>query len=255
MSTSIGYALRALLLLRERESVRVGELAQELEVAPSTAHRVLATLRAHGFAEQIQRRGGYQPGPMLTEISFAALRGYDLKRIARPHLESVSGRLDATANLCVLEGDQCRFLDSVEATTPLRVASRAGWALPAHCTSGGKALLAALPREQRDRILPEGDLFARTTRSITSRELLEAELAEITERGFSTCWEESEIGISAVAVTVRGPAGVPDAALTVSVPTSLLDPPQLDRYADALHEAARRIERVGAAVPVEMPAE
>jgi DNA-binding IclR family transcriptional regulator len=74
-STSIAHALRALLLFRDCELVRVSQLAAELGVARSTAHRVLATLQAHGFALQARHHGGYRPGPHLIEIGFAALRG------------------------------------------------------------------------------------------------------------------------------------------------------------------------------------
>ncbi|MGH7746887.1 MAG: IclR family transcriptional regulator, partial [Candidatus Dormibacteria bacterium] len=120
-SSSIAYALRALLLFRDRDLVRVSELADELGVARSTAHRVLNTLQAHGFALQARHRGGYRPGPRLMEIGFAALRGLDVRRVARPHLEALSRQLGETVHLLALEGSQCRFLDSVESMATVRV--------------------------------------------------------------------------------------------------------------------------------------
>ncbi|HZU19108.1 MAG TPA: helix-turn-helix domain-containing protein, partial [Candidatus Dormibacteraeota bacterium] len=82
--SSVGHAVRTLLLLRERQTVRVSEVAETLGVARSTAHRVLSTLCQYGFVVQARRRGAYRAGPRLIEVGLAALRGVDVRRVARP---------------------------------------------------------------------------------------------------------------------------------------------------------------------------
>ena len=64
---SVDNALRLLLLLAERESVRVSEVAAELDIAPSTAHRLLSTLRQREFVDQEPDRR-YVKGAALARL-------------------------------------------------------------------------------------------------------------------------------------------------------------------------------------------
>ncbi|HZU17149.1 MAG TPA: IclR family transcriptional regulator, partial [Candidatus Dormibacteraeota bacterium] len=206
-------------------------------------HRVLSTLCQYGFVVQARRRGAYRAGPRLIEVGLAALRGVDVRRVARPHLEALSAELRETASLIIVQGDRSWFLDSVESMEPLRVTTRTGQAKPAHCTSGGKVLLAELGSDSLRRLYPQERLPTVTPRSIASRTELEAELAAVRERGYATNFEESEIGLSGVAVLIRDPEGRPLAAVAVAAPSSRLTDDRVARFARAAREAAARIER------------
>jgi IclR family transcriptional regulator, acetate operon repressor len=93
----------------------------------------------------------------------------------------------------VLEGTSVRYLDAVESSRALRVASRTGSAPAANCTASGKALLAALPDEEVAALFAgQQALTALTARSITSRSRLLAELHAVRERGCAVNREESE---------------------------------------------------------------
>ncbi len=50
--SSVDNALRLLVILRDREEIRVSEASTEFGVARSTAHRLLAMLHSHGLVEQ-----------------------------------------------------------------------------------------------------------------------------------------------------------------------------------------------------------
>ena len=241
--TSVGYAIRILVLLRDQQSVRVSEVAETLGVARSTAHRLLSTLCAHGFVAQVGSRGAYRAGPQLVEVGLAALRGVEVRRVAHPHLEALSAELRETASLIVVQGAKSGFLDSVESMEPLRVASRTGHSLPAHCTSGGKVLLAELSRESLRRIYPDERLPAVTAHTIASRAALEAELEAVRRQGYATNFEGGQVGVSGVAVLVRDPEGRPLAAVAVSAPSARLTDEHAGRYARAARETAARIER------------
>jgi DNA-binding IclR family transcriptional regulator len=241
--SSVGHAVRILLLLRERQTVRVTEVAETLAVARSTAHRILTTLCEYGFVVQTRSRGAYRAGPQLVEVGLAALRGVDVRRVAHPHLEALSAELRETVSLIVVQGDRSWFLDSVESMEPLRVSSRTGHSVPAHCTSGGKVLLAQLSPESLRRLYPEEGLPTVTERTIACRSELEAELALVRERGYGTNFEGGEIGVSGVGVLIRDPEGRPLAAVAVSAPSSRLTDERVDELVSAAGETAARIER------------
>lgn len=204
---SADHALRLLRAVVGKGSLRVADAAQILEVVPSTAHRLLATLGHQGFVVQERRGGAYTPGPAVAELAGASRGGIDLRTAARPILEWLREQTKETVSLLVLEQAEIRFLDSIDGTRSVRVSSRLGLSLPAHCTSGGKALLAVLSRDDLVGRYPLDALTTRSGRSISTRERLEVELEDIRRRGYATNFDEGDAGIGGVSVTVRTPDG------------------------------------------------
>jgi IclR family acetate operon transcriptional repressor len=240
---SVDNALRLLMLFRGQPRVRLSDASEHLGVAHSTAHRLMAMLAYHGFVRQEPESRAYVAGPALLEIGLAAVRRIDIRRHARPVLEDLASSLGETAHLAVLEGSNVRYLDAVESSRALRVASRTGSALAANCTASGKALLAALPDAEVSALFAgQKTLTALTGQSITTRSRLLAELKEVRERGCAINLEESEEGVASVAVAVRGPQQSPVAALVVSAPVSRMTGNAAARIAAALRDHAGRLE-------------
>ncbi|GLZ45416.1 IclR family transcriptional regulator [Actinomycetospora sp. NBRC 106375] len=236
---SVDKALQILVMLRERRRVRVVDVGEELGVARSTAHRLLATLAHRGFVVRDPRDRSYRGGPEL--LGLGAVGEVDLRAAAGEHVRALSARLRETVNVMVLEGASCRFLDGVAGERPLGTRVRTGAVLPAHIVSGGKALLAELPPREVDALF--GSSLRRITpATIVDVDALHAELRRIREQGYAVNREESEPGLSAVAVVVRaGTRAV--GAVAVSAPTQRLDD---DGLATALEELHRTTAAIGA---------
>jgi IclR family acetate operon transcriptional repressor len=218
--TSVDNALWLLQLVAQREALRVAEAADLLGVARSTAHRLLSALRRRGFVMQDRPNGAYRPGPALHEIGLAAINRIDIRRVARPVLEQLQELTQETASLAVLEGTTIRFVDCVESARSVRVGNRTGIVRQAHASAVGKALLAALPPAEIERRYPTAELPSSTATSMTDRDDLLAQLAEIRAQGYALNWEESADGVSAVAVALHDASGDPIAALGIAAPSS-----------------------------------
>lgn len=235
---SVDNAMRALQLLRDRGSLRVSELAKELSVARSTAHRLMMLLSAYGVVEQEPDSPRYHAGPLLAQLGLAAFRSRDLSEQMHPYLERLSDEVGETVHLIAIEGRDAVFIDGVESRSPaLRVAARVGIILPAYVNSGGKALLA----EQSDdavRRLYADTVFASTSRTIPSLEALIAELRETRERGYATTWGDREVGLAAVAVVQHSREGLPIAAIAISAPEQRLPPSRLGSLVKTLRATA-----------------
>jgi len=236
---SVDNALRLLMMFRGQPRVRLSDASAHLGVAHSTAHRLMAMLAYHGFVRQEPDSRAYVAGPALVEIGLAAVRQLDIRQRARPVLEDLAASLGETAHLAVLEGSNVRYLDCAESARALRVASRTGSALAAHCTASGKALLAELPDTEVSAMFGgQVRLTALTARSITTRSRLLAELREVRARGYAVNLEESEEGVASLAVAVRGPQRLPMAALTVSAPMSRMSGQATEKIAAQLRDRA-----------------
>lgn len=236
---SVDHALRLLLILREHKELRVAEAADQLGVARSTAHRLLAMLRYRGFVTQDSGRV-YRPGPVFFEIGLSAVQSLDIRRIAHPHLDALGRELGETVHLMTLEGNGVRFVDGIEGTGVLRVGTRTGMLLPAHCTSGGKALLAELSADELHALYPRG-LAAVTDATITDLANLKRELAATRKRGYGVNFDESERGVSAISVCVRDQLGRALAAVAAGVPSVRFPRSRIPEFVASLCRTAERI--------------
>jgi IclR family transcriptional regulator, acetate operon repressor len=237
---SVDHALQLLLLLQRHDRVRVKDVAAELGVAPSTAHRLLSAFRYRGFAVQHPDRS-YSPGPVFQQAGLGARPPADIRGTARPHLEWLRQRSGETAHLVVLTGRSVAFLDSAEAAQALRVGTRAGAIMPAHHTSGGKALLAELTPAELAASYPDGPPGEGALRAPDIAAFHRA-LQAIRRRGYAVNIEESERGITAIGACVHDPAGRAVAALSVSAPSLRLPRGRVPQFAELVRAAAGRAE-------------
>lgn len=199
---SVDNALQVLLLLADRQALRVVDVADCLGVARSTAHRVLASLLQRGFVVQDAGKV-YRPGAAFDRLAHPARIGLpELRAALHFHLEQLGRRVGETCHLAVLEGNGTRFVDCAESPRALRVGSRIGMLLPAHSTSIGKVLLAELSPAAFLALYPRG-LPGDHGTEVARRAALQRQLSHIRKRGYAVNSGESEKGIVAVGACVR----------------------------------------------------
>lgn len=227
---SVDHALELMEMVRDFGRVRISVAADLLGISASTAHRLMAMLVYRGYAEQDASRR-YVPGPAMGLTPAGLSWTAELRHRARPHLEKLAERVGETANLVVLSGESVRFLLSVEpsgiskASTlrvepsqQLRIGDRRGVVLPADRVSGGKALLAAMSREQVTALYSDAAKRRETTVDSQWLASLLNELSIIRARGFASNFEGTETGVNAVGVAILDGTSEAIAGLTVSVP-------------------------------------
>lgn len=239
--SSVGNALRLLLLFREQQAVRLTDACSYLGVSHSTAHRLLAMLIQYGFVRQDSSRS-YRPGPMLVEVGLAVVQKMDVRAQGRPFLDSLAAEFAETVHLTVLEGNMVRYVDAVESERTLRVTARTGQLLPASCTSAGKALLAELRPEQVRSLYGEKSLPIQTVHSLHSIGELETALDRVRAQGYATNHEESEDGVGSIAIALLDATGRPVAAIAIAVPVNRMSAKVQDRMVEALREVRRRFQ-------------
>lgn len=228
---SADHVLYLLRNLVDRESLRVTEAAELLGVVPSTAHRLLATLCHQGFAVQERRGGTYLPGPAVSALSALCADTVTLRSMARGVLERLRDETQETVSLVILDGTAIQYVESLDGPQSVRVASRLGLRRPAHTSSGGKALLALLDRDELLARYPTSRLTRRSANSIATRKALEVALGEVRARGYATNFDEGDRGIGGVGVAIPSCDGGPLAAVAVGAPIARL---ATDAQAEAL---------------------
>lgn len=239
-ASSVDNALRTLVYLRGHQQARVTDISDHLGVARSTAHRLLTTLRGHGFVEQEPGSRRYRLGPVLLGLTRGAVDEQTLVQVAHPHLARLRDTACETTNLLVLDGPDSRFADGVEGPHPLRVGTRTGDRVPAYATAGGKALLSELAPEAARTRYRRG-LAPLTDATLPDLDALADDLVLCRSRGYALNIDESVTGVHGVGVPVRDRFGTCVAAVTVSAPSTRLDPARAAELAPLLHRTAERI--------------
>jgi DNA-binding IclR family transcriptional regulator len=237
---SVDKALRVLLLLGERSELRLTEVSEYLNVASSTAHRLMAMLQYRGFMRQDPQSKVYRPGTALTGVAFSILQRFDVRETLRPLIEQLNRELAETVHLALLDGTTVRFIEAIESPQAVRVASRLGRSMPAHCTSSGKAILSTLSTEELHRLYPQEKLPPLTPNSLSTRTELEADLARSARRGYATSNEESENGVGSVAVAIPPRQTPMRLAVNVSVPVGRLGAAEVRRMAGIMQAGVRQ---------------
>lgn len=238
--TSADHALRIAVMLQMEGGLTVSRVAERLGVARSTAHRLLQTLVYRDFAVQDDQRV-YHPGPVLELATHSRSRASRLRVAALPHLERLVDVVGESANLAVRTGDTTRFIASVECRQALRVGSREGMVFPAHRTTAGLVLLAALSPGEVDEIYA-AQRHARRPEERPDPGPLGSRLNQVRRAGFAVNNGLSERGIVAVGVPVRDADGAALAGLSVSMPAVRYDRQRLPTLVAALQRAAEAIE-------------
>jgi DNA-binding IclR family transcriptional regulator len=195
----------------------------------STAHRLIQALEGHGLLVNVDGLG-YALGPRLLALATTAVRDLPLRELAHPALERLARSTGESAQLYVRDGDRRVCIDAVESERELRTIVEVGASLPLDKGSAGKVFLAWGTELDRIR-LAEG----------VGR--LDQQVATTRRRGWADSVAEREPGVASVSAPVFGPGDALLAAVSVSGPASRLGRLRATRYAPAVVEAAREIER------------
>ena len=233
---SVDNALKLLLLFAEQPRVRLTEVSEYLEVASSTAHRLLSMLQYRGYVQQDPTRA-YEAGPVLRWIGATAAGDQEFSRVAQPVLQRLHEELDGATTLGRLKGQHVFYVDQVkdDDVTPLPSGD-----IPAHCTSVGKMILSQMHPEELHALYPNERLDQRTARSISSRSALEKELSRARTRGFAVADEELMPGVASVAVGLPGLGGV-RYSMCAALPARRMTPSRRDGAVRALADAAAKL--------------
>lgn len=220
--------------LDEMEAATVSELADHLNMPPSTVHNHVSTLDLFHF---VTREGEtYRIGPRFLELGGRNRDRRTVYQKARAEIDKLAQETGELANLMIEEHGLGLHLYLAEGENALRFDAHTGKRFKLHNNALGKAILSQYSREAVETILNEHGLEGKTDRTITDRDAFFDELDRIRERGFAQDNEERIDGLRCVS----SPITVDDTVLgsvSVSGPASRI---KGDRFNETLPEKVVR---------------
>ncbi|MBN2048713.1 MAG: IclR family transcriptional regulator [Anaerolineaceae bacterium] len=228
----------------EHPQLGVREAARLCDLSPSTAGRLLASLKDLGLLIQHPETHQYALAGKVLAWAEAYSSSVDVRVIALPYIYEMQAATGETISLYVLEGDERVCVERLESDQTVRVIARIGRRLPLYAGSAGKLFLAYLPDERREEILANTDFDPFTARTITSLDKLREEMDIIRERGYAVSHGEWTIDASGVAAPIFNQRGQITAALTISGPSQRFTEQNVSRFANVVTQNALKISQL-----------
>ncbi len=217
------------------------EIHQLSNLNKSTTSRILSILEEAGYLERNPTTLKYRLGFKLYYLGSLVEGRTEIRNLAHSFLEELKEKCDETVHLVVLDHGEALYLDKLEGKKAIRVVSRIGWRLPAHCSGVGKVLLACLPEDAVNKIIEEKGLKPLTNNTITDRQALEVELARARKQGYAIDNEEIEVGLKCVAAPIKDRDGKVIAAISISGPKQRFNGAEIKRLISLVKSTSEQI--------------
>jgi IclR family transcriptional regulator, KDG regulon repressor len=241
--TALQRGLRLLQLFSESpHGMPAKEVASRSRLPVSTVHRFLANLEGAGFLN-CSGDSVYHLGIACFAIGQAALGQLDIRRVSLPHLEELNRQTRETIHLTVRHGLSAVYVEKLDSPEQLRIHSRIGAAVPLYCTAVGKVMLAYMPDDEREKILPQLGLTRRTPNTVGNLQELQTELYRVRKNGYASDLEENELHIRCVAAPIWDHAGGVNASLSITAPVVRMAVARLRQLAPLILTAGLQISR------------
>ncbi|MGE5664460.1 MAG: IclR family transcriptional regulator [Deltaproteobacteria bacterium] len=220
---SVSHALDVLEEFRgDVDELGVTELSKKLKLHKNNVFRILATLQSRNYIEQNKANENYRLGIKCLELGQTFIQQRGMLKQAKPILHELAEKSGETAYVSILRGNDVVYLDSVEASTTVRVVSRLGLHMPIHATAAGKAIITHESEDEiRKRFNREMARF--TPNTITTTDELLENLRVARDRGYASDLEEFEEGLRCIAAPIRDYTRKVIGALSISGPAHRLN--------------------------------
>ncbi len=225
---------------RERKPLSLSQLARAIGAPVSSCFGIVRTLEARGYLYEVKARGGFYPTKLLFEHARNIASHDPLAERFIPLLEKLREQTGETVLVSKRLDRQAVYLEVLDSPHSIRYSPKVGELRPLHSGASGKALLGALPPEARNELLGGMKLPRVTSKTITSRAALEADLEEGRQRGWYVTRGETVADLMAVAVPVEANGEIYSIAL--AGPTNRMNG-ELKRHAKLLTELRAKLGR------------
>ncbi|HIR79263.1 MAG TPA: IclR family transcriptional regulator [Candidatus Egerieenecus merdigallinarum] len=244
VNRSLQRGLQLLELLSEHpEGMELHEICKALELPKSSGHNLLQQLVQSRYV-WVSSHGKYRLTLKTFEVGASAVHATEISQVLRQYMQEVFAVCNETMHCGVLSGREVLYIDKIESTQSIRMASHVGIRMPLYATAMGKAFLAAMPDEAVRTLFNGVSLAPLTEHTITSLDQLMEQLREIRQTGIAVEDQENAVNVSCIGVAICDREGKPAYALSISAPSFRVNGAEISAWGKLLLRAKDRIERV-----------
>lgn len=186
-----------------RRPMTLTELAKQVDSPMSSCFQLVKTLERRGYLFSLSTRRGVYPTRRMLLAAERIAEHDPLKLIFQDTLVDLQSRTGETAILAQQVDKRILVLDAQESSHKVRYSPDIGEFHELHSTAAGKAILGAMPAEERHAFIDTLVLEKLTDITLSDRKALEEELERSATRGWYVTRGENIPDLCAVAVPVH----------------------------------------------------
>ncbi len=198
------------------------EIAQRTGLPNPTVSRLTHTLTRLGYLNYLDRLEKYQLGTAVLSLGYAVLANLGIRMIARPFMQELADYGGASVSLGSRDRLNMVYIEHCRPDTPITLRLDLGSRIPLATTAMGRALLAALPDDERGYLM-EHIAQADARQWPRVRAGIEQAIEDYRTRGFTLSVGDWQHDVHAVGVALKPPDGSPILALNCGGPAFLYD--------------------------------
>ncbi|MBB4000274.1 IclR family transcriptional regulator [Aureimonas pseudogalii] len=232
------------LLESTSEPLAAVDIARELGLPKSSAHGLIATMMEFNLVVR-GADGRFRLGPRLMRWASGFLSQTNLTGEFQRYLTGETNLNAHTITLTILDGREVVYVACRDSGDPLGLTFRIGMRLPAPYTATGKALLAAMPAGDLDRLFadPKNWPAPLTPLGVGSLNQLRQELDLVRRRGYSIDDGQVREGMICLGASIQDHSGCAIAGIAVSLIRNQASTHTLDKLGADIRTAADAIAR------------
>lgn len=217
--------------------LRFGDIEKAVAMPRASLHRLLAALASRNLVRYDPRKRRYEVGTRVLELSRRTLDRSEVIRAAKPEMARLARLLKRTICLMVLDRNEVFVLDFEDADPSYGRLVRLWPRLPLLGSAAGRAMLAALPRDQAiERITAAANGAPPETRTMAEIDIGKA-------LGYAVFLAEPTSGRPSAAAALLDENGFPVAVMTCLFESASASLEDLHETGRLLADGARRASR------------
>ena len=227
----------------EHPRLSISNIAEKTGLDRATARRCLLTLYDVGYADYDGKF--FSLTPRVLRLGMGALAATPLPQIVQPWLDQLSEQIGQSCSVSILDGNEIVYIARAAQRRVMSIGLMPGSRLPAHCTSMGRVLLAALTDDEARAVIMSSDLTPRTALSLTDVGEIMEEIRKVRIQGYAFVDQEVELGLRAISVPIINDRGNVVAAVNTGMAAIVAEPEEIVRNClPALLKAQQGIRRI-----------
>lgn len=201
---AVDQASKILLYLTKSLSPKenLTDICKNVGIHKSKGYSILNTLQKYGLVQKDPAGKTYSLGLGLISLSRRVLDNLNFSEASSPFLDALARKTQSTALFSIISDDNVFVVARQESGRNISVTIRVGYRFNITHGAHGKAIVAFLPDNERERILKQKKLFFHGDASKLDRKRLEEEFARCRQTGYAFDMGELNPGINAIAAPV-----------------------------------------------------
>lgn len=219
----------------------ITEISEELGFPKNSVFRIVKTLTLHGYLAETDKL--YTVTTKLLALGYSALGEVNIIEKAIDVMRDLRDEAKETVLIGTLVGARGVVLEQVPSSYEVKFMIDVGHIFLPHTAAPGKAILAFLPEEEKDKIVRQMEYIKFNNRTITGPKAMLKYLLDVKQKGYAVDRAERIEGLHGVASPVFNHWGYPVASIWITGPSFRMLVSDFNSLGEVVKKQATRISK------------